>query len=86
MDARNSEDQIRSRTRDIGRFEAPVLVCGGAYSNLEALEALMAAAGRLGIRPDHIIHTGDVVAYCADPKRNGSAAAGKRRARHSGER
>lgn len=67
MDARNSEDQIRSRTRDIGRFDAPVLVCGGAYSNLEALQALMAAAGTLGISPDHIIHTGDVVAYCADP-------------------
>ncbi len=67
MDARNSEDQLRSRTRDLGRFEAPVLVCGGAYSNFEALEALMAAARKLGISTDHIIHTGDVIAYSADP-------------------
>ena len=66
MDVRNSEDQIRSRTRNLGRFDAPVLVCGGAYSNLEALEALFEAAARLGIANDHVIHTGDVIAYCAD--------------------
>lgn len=45
----------------------PVLVCGGAYSNLEALTALFAAADALGIPDGRIIHTGDVVAYCADP-------------------
>jgi len=67
MDVLNSEKQLRSRTKDLGRFEAPILVCGGAYSNLEALEALIAAAGKLGISANHIIHTGDVIAYCADP-------------------
>ena len=66
MSARSSEDQIAARTRDLGRFDAPVLVCGGAYSNLEALEALFAAANRLGIPNDHIVHTGDAIAYCAD--------------------
>ncbi len=66
MDVRNSEDHIRCRTRDLGRFDTPLLVCGGAYSNLEALEALFDAAARLGIANDHIIHTGDVIAYCAD--------------------
>ncbi|MEM8743267.1 MAG: metallophosphoesterase family protein, partial [Pseudomonadota bacterium] len=57
---------MHSRTRDLGRFVAPVLICGGAYSNLEALEALFAAADRLGIPNDHVLHTGDVIAYCAD--------------------
>lgn len=56
-----------SGVADIGRFEASVLVCGGAYSNLEALRALFDAARGLGIPASRIIHTGDVVAYCADP-------------------
>jgi uncharacterized radical SAM superfamily Fe-S cluster-containing enzyme len=46
----------------------PVLVFGGCYSNLEATRALRAEATRLGIRPDHTICTGDVVAYCADAR------------------
>lgn len=50
-----------------GDFDGPVLACGGAVSNLEALQALDAEARRLGIPPHRIIHTGDVVAYCADP-------------------
>ena len=51
---------------DFGTFSRPVLLCGGAVSNLEALHALEAEARGHGIAPDHIIHTGDVVAYCAD--------------------
>ncbi|MGD9885890.1 MAG: metallophosphoesterase family protein [Hyphomicrobiaceae bacterium] len=46
----------------------PVLVFGGSYSNLEATRALRAEADRLGIRPEHTICTGDVVAYCADAR------------------
>ncbi len=45
----------------------PVLVFGGPYSNLQATRALLAEARRLGIPPSHIICTGDVVAYGADP-------------------
>ena len=45
----------------------PVLIFGGNYSNLEATVALQREAARLGIRPDNIVCTGDVVAYCADP-------------------
>lgn len=48
------------------QFASPFLVFGGPYSNLEALEALLGEAARLGIPQDHIICTGDVVAYCAD--------------------
>ena len=40
---------------------------GGPNSNLEATEALLAEAARLGVPPQRVICTGDVVAYCADP-------------------
>ena len=52
--------------RHIGTFRAPVLVCGGAYGNLQALEALALLQARLAIPDSHVIHTGDAVAYCAD--------------------
>ena len=51
---------------DLGTFDKPVLVCGGAYGNLAALEALAAFQKRAGIQDTHVIHTGDAVAYCAD--------------------
>ena len=54
-------------TRDIGAFDAPVLISGGVCSNLEALTAFLDATGRAGIPPARIVHTGDVVAYGADP-------------------
>lgn len=47
-------------------MDGPVLVFGGCYSNLEATQALLAEAMRLGIPPARMICTGDVVAYCAD--------------------
>lgn len=46
--------------------EGPLLVFGGPYSNLQALQALLAEAGRLGIPPRNMLCTGDVVAYGAD--------------------
>jgi predicted phosphodiesterase len=52
---------------DIGQFKSPVLLFGGAYSNLQSTQALRAEAVRLGIPNDHVICTGDMVAYCADP-------------------
>jgi len=48
------------------RLEAPMLVFGGPYSNLPATEAVLAEAARRGIHSDHILCTGDVVAYAAD--------------------
>ena len=54
--------------KDIGTLDEPVLVFGGPYSNLEATEALFARATDLGIPPERMICTGDVVAYCADPE------------------
>ena len=55
-------------TKSLGTIDEPLLICGGAYGNLEALDALLAAAEDHGIAPDRIIHTGDAVAYCADPR------------------
>jgi len=53
---------------EIGEFDAPILVFGGPYSNLEALQALMMTAASRGIPTDHMLCTGDVVAYGADPQ------------------
>ena len=43
------------------------LLFGGPYSNLHATQALLERARTLGIPPQRILCTGDVVAYCADP-------------------
>jgi uncharacterized radical SAM superfamily Fe-S cluster-containing enzyme len=48
--------------------DAPVLIFGGCYSNLQATTALLAAARERGIPPSRIICTGDTVAYGADPQ------------------
>lgn len=47
---------------------APILVFGGAYSNLEATTAMHQRAEALGVPPRNVICTGDVVAYCAAPE------------------
>ncbi len=54
---------------DLGRMDAPLLLFGGPYSNLHALEALLRVAGAAGIRGAQMICTGDVVAYGAAPAR-----------------
>lgn len=43
----------------------PIIVFGGPYSNLHALDALLDEARRLGVAPANMISTGDLVAYCA---------------------
>ena len=48
------------------RLDAPMLVFGGPYSNLQATEAVLAEAARRGVAADHVLCTGDVVAYGAD--------------------
>lgn len=48
-------------------FTGPLLVFGGPYSNLQATRALRRVAEDLGIPADHVVCTGDVVAYCAHP-------------------
>jgi hypothetical protein len=53
---------------NLGTLEGPVLVFGGPYGNLEATQALRAAARRHGIAAGNVICTGDLVAYGADPQ------------------
>jgi predicted phosphodiesterase len=47
-------------------FDGPAIVFGGPYGNLEATQALLDEAARLGVPPGSILCTGDVVAYGAD--------------------
>ena len=56
-----------------GPKAARLLIFGGPYSNLAALEAMRAQARILGINAAHTICTGDVVAYCAEPEETVSA-------------
>ena len=53
---------------DLGQLTEPVLVFGGAYSNLQATLAMRAVAETRGIPAGHVVCTGDVVAYCAQPE------------------
>lgn len=43
------------------------LLFGGPYGNLQATQALLAAAKRLDIAPERTLCTGDLVAYCGNP-------------------
>lgn len=52
----------------INTLTGPLLVFGGAYSNLQALTALRAEAERRGIAPQNVICTGDTAGYCAEPE------------------
>lgn len=54
------------KIRDLGKLSGDVLLFGGAYSNAQALDALIEAAKAHGIAATNCIFTGDVVAYGAD--------------------
>lgn len=45
-----------------------VLIFGGTYGNLQAVQRLFDVADDLGLAPDHMICSGDTVAYCAQPQ------------------
>ncbi|MBQ0787001.1 MAG: metallophosphoesterase [Oceanihabitans sp.] len=53
---------------DIGKISGKVLLFGGVYSNLQALEALIAVAKTEEIPPENCICTGDIIGYCAQPE------------------
>ena len=54
------------RIQDLGVLTGEILLFGGIYSNLPALDALLSIVQGRGIAPHNMICTGDVVAYCAD--------------------
>ncbi len=53
--------------RDLGVLDGDMMLFGGPYSNLQATEAVLAQACMRQIAADHVICTGDVVAYCGAP-------------------
>ena len=52
---------------ELGEMAGPLIVFGGPYSNLHALEALLGVAAGRDVPGRSLISTGDLVAYCADP-------------------
>ncbi|MBU3010660.1 metallophosphoesterase family protein [Polaribacter vadi] len=58
-------DQI---THSLGKLSGKMLVFGGVYSNLQALEALKQISEKENIAPENCICTGDIVGYCAQPE------------------
>ncbi|MEM1319706.1 MAG: metallophosphoesterase family protein [Bacteroidota bacterium] len=58
----------KKTTKSIGELKGRLLAFGGVYSNLQALEQLQQIAEDWQIPPSHILCTGDVVGYCAEPE------------------
>lgn len=54
--------------KNIGTLTGEILVFGGIYSNLQALQQLQKIAQQKNIPAHNIICTGDIVAYCAQPE------------------
>ena len=59
----NGENRI-----NLGSLSGKVLLFGGVYSNLQALEQLKRIAEEQRIPPENCICTGDIVGYCAQPE------------------
>ncbi|HKK76665.1 MAG TPA: metallophosphoesterase family protein [Saprospiraceae bacterium] len=53
---------------DIGQLTGKVLLFGGVYSNLQALEKMQEIAEQEGIPAQNIICMGDIAGYCANPE------------------
>jgi len=51
----------------LGEINEPMLFFGGPCSNAESTEAMLDLVSREGFSPEHVVCTGDLAAYCADP-------------------
>lgn len=56
------------KIENIGKLSGKVLLFGGVYSNLQALEAIAEVAKDENITPENCISTGDIIGYCAQPE------------------
>ncbi|WP_103864779.1 metallophosphoesterase [Aquimarina sp. I32.4] len=56
------------KTIALGKRNGKILLFGGVYSNLQALEFLIAIAEKKGIASENCFCTGDIVGYCAQPE------------------
>jgi len=59
---------MNKKIENLGTLKGKLLVFGGVYSNLQALEALKRIAKRENIPAKNCICTGDIVGYCAQPE------------------
>jgi len=66
---RSHINKIMNKTRilDLDNIEAPLLIFGGCYSNLQATQAMQNWTEENNFLPAQCICTGDIVAYCANP-------------------
>jgi predicted phosphodiesterase len=56
------------KIKNIGQLHGKVLLFGGVYSNLQALESIAKLAQDEGINAENCISTGDIIGYCAQPE------------------
>jgi predicted phosphodiesterase len=56
------------KIENLGQLSGKVLLFGGVYSNLQAVEALAEIAEKEGIEAANCICTGDIIGYCAQPE------------------
>mgnify|MGYP001804501633 CR=1 FL=1 len=56
------------KTLNLGKKSGKLLIFGGVYSNLQALQQMHEIATVQNIAPENIICTGDIVGYCAQPE------------------
>lgn len=60
--------QMDKKIIQLGKLQGKLLLFGGVYSNLQALERLIEIAREERISPENCICTGDIVGYCAQPE------------------
>jgi len=56
------------KVKDLGHKRGKMLLFGGVYSNLQALEAVISIAQQHDIAPENCISTGDIIGYCGQPQ------------------
>lgn len=63
-----SSTNLEKKIENLTDLKGKILLFGGVYSNLQALESLIDIAEKEGIAPKNCISTGDIVGYCAQPE------------------
>ncbi len=59
--------EVPGSIKELGELSGKLLIFGGIYGNLQALQAMRQTALAEGIPAHNIFCTGDVVGYCAQP-------------------
>lgn len=59
--------RLSNNSLDLGELKPPLLIFGGAYSNLEAVNAVKFWAEQHAFTAQQCLFTGDMIGYCANP-------------------